>query len=344
MSEAPRPPHQSVLRWLDHQLTPLEQAELVERLRSDPEARRQTAALLLQIGVLGEMAGEPDGARRPRRSDPLQAERRRIFTVVALLAGLAAAVALLVIGVGRPSGQPAGRRPPAFARPVARTPSAIGAVAGSHRAVFVHGENLEQPAGDAVLAGHLQRLGFDVSLVLDAELAASDVRNADLVVISASTRGKVIRARLPLAGLREAPVPIVTCETATFDLLGMTAPREGDGITSRFGFGSAPGHTGVEIVSPGHALAAGLGGPIAVASTAVALSWGQPSREAIRVAHLETNPDLVTQFAYERGAAMAGVRAPARRVGCFISAEAAEQLTPEGWALFDAGVRWASGP
>jgi len=340
---APRPPHQTVLRLLDHQLTAGELAELVDRLRSDEGARRQTAALLLQIGVLGEMAREPDDARLPRRPRVRHAEPWRTFAVVGLCAGLAAAVALLVIGLRGPSHLPGAQRAPVFARAVPRRPSVMAAAPNGHRALLVRGGDSEPSAGDALLVGHLRGVGYDVAEVLDAELTAGDVRGADLVVISASTLGKVVRERLPRAGLRDAAVPIVTCESATFDLLGMTAPRIEFGSNARSGFGSAPGHAGVEIASPDHPLAAGFQGRIPVASAETALSWGVPSSDAIRVATLDTNPALAAQFAYERGAAMAGLRAPARRVGCFISAEAAELLTSDGWALFDAGVRWAGG-
>jgi hypothetical protein len=111
----------------------------------------------------------------------------------------------------------------------------------------------------------------------------------------------------------------------------------------RNGFGSAPGHDTVEINASTHALASGLTGTVSVASAQVPLSWGEPSDGAIRVAFVGRDRRMSAQFAYERGAPMRGLVAPARRVACFISAEAGEVLTPEGWALFDAGVRWASG-
>ncbi|HXU79977.1 MAG TPA: hypothetical protein VN914_01180, partial [Polyangia bacterium] len=85
-----RPPFEPVLRLLDQQLSAGEIAELADRLRGDETARRQAAALLLQIGVLGEMAHEPDLARLPRRARPLP-ERRTGRTLA-----LAAAGALLV--------------------------------------------------------------------------------------------------------------------------------------------------------------------------------------------------------------------------------------------------------
>jgi hypothetical protein len=219
------------------------------------------------------------------------------------------------------------------------------ALPGSPRALLVRGGEPEVPStGDAVMVAHLQGLGLEVTPVLDREVSADDLRGQDLVVISASTLGKVMRDKLPLLELRESSLPIVTCESSTFDLLGLTAPRHFEGASVANGFGSAPGHSTIEIETPGHPLAAGLSGPIPVASSAVALSWGDPSDAAIRVASVGTNRRMAAQFAYERGASMVGLEAPARRVACFISAEAGEVLTAAGWKLFDAGVRWASAP
>jgi hypothetical protein len=337
----PRQPYQAVLLLLDEQLTAVELAELVELLRCDERVRRQAAALLLQIGALGEMARESrDDARLP---PPRRAAPWRTVAAVVLGATLAAAAALLVVGLRGPESRAPAHRAPLLARTVAhRFPAkAIAAAPSRRRAVLVRGSDPEV-AGDVVLVAHIERLGFDVVDVIDTEMAPGDFGDADLVVISASALGRVVRARFP-PELRDAPVPIVTCEGATFDLLGMTGPRVEYGLTARSGFGSTAGHTGVEIESVGHPLAAGLRGPVDVATASVALTWGVPSRDAIRVAHLGTNHTLAVQFAYEEGAEMAGRRAPARRVGCFVTAQAAEQLTTQGWALFDAGVRWASG-
>jgi len=54
-------------------------------------------------------------------------------------------------------------------------------------------------------------------------------------------------------------------------------------------------------------------------------------------------PDQATVFAYERGAEMKSLVAPARRVGFFVRDTGAVSLTQEDWALFDAAVRWCAG-
>lgn len=345
-TRAPRPPYHDVLRFLDHQLTAAEVSALTERLRDDETARRQAAALLLQIGTFGELARNPGEQRLPARRQP--PARRPVHWPIALVAGACALAAALALLIGRPGAPPRPRHPdrPAFAR--AAAPRAVtSTVPPAGEALLVRGDAPEAPQeADQLIVGRLERLGFQVIQASDAEVSRNDLSGRALVVISATSSGQLLRARLPDLGLREAPVPVVTCESSTFDLLGMTGPRLDAGAATRRAYGSAPDHDSLEIESPGHPLAAGLRGPLRIASAPVALSWGVPAASAISVASLgdgRARP-LKVQFAYEKGATMVGLVAPARRVGCFISGDAAGHLTAEGWQLFDAGVRWAAGP
>lgn len=344
----------SMLRLLDRQLTAAEVSGLVDRLRGDAVARQQAAGLLLQIGALGELGqrGQDEVGRvpwqpRPRANDRSTTSRRRLGLVAAGCCLAAAAIALVVghpRSPIRPSGSSSGRQVLARSAPGgAAAPAVLPSAGGAGRALLVSGGDGEGAARrDEQMFRRLQGLGFEVAQVSDDALSGDDLSSATLVVISASTAGAAIREQVARLGLREAPVPIVTCETATFDLLGLTSERSGR--VNANGFGSAPGHDHIEIAAPGHALAAGLAGRLRVATLPVSLSWGIPSAGAIEVASLGgTGRHLIVQFAYERGAAMVGLPAPARRVGCFLSADAGEVLTEEGWRLFDAGVRWASG-
>jgi hypothetical protein len=62
------------------------------------------------------------------------------------------------------------------------------------------------------------------------------------------------------------------------------------------------------------------------------------------VARPEGSNKRAAHFAVEAGATLAhGKPAPARRVGTFLDAGSSHQLSPAGWALFDAGVVWAVG-
>jgi hypothetical protein len=48
-------------------------------------------------------------------------------------------------------------------------------------------------------------------------------------------------------------------------------------------------------------------------------------------------------FAYDTGASMSGMNAPARRVGFFLNNSTATSQNSTGWLLFDRTVQWASG-
>jgi len=342
--QLPDPPYKDLLRFLDHQLAPDESAKLVERLRGDETARHQAAGLLLQLGTFGELARNAGEDRVPAlRQPPARSSTPRWIAAAAGVCALAAALLLLI---GKPRAPIARHRADrhAFARP---TPARglIPEVRAAGSVLFIRGGQPDAPdAADALIVQHLGAIGFEVVQATEVGLSADDFSGRTVVFISASTSGRVLRQRLPALHLREANVPIVTCESSTFDLLGLTGPRVDPGAAGRNAFGSTPNHTGVEIETPSHALAGGLEGPLRIASAPVALTWGTPAPGAINVANLVGNraTPMSVQFAYEKGTPMVGLVAPARRVACFISAEAGPVLTAEGWRLFEAGVVWAA--
>lgn len=340
----PQPPYHTMLRFLDHQLDADEVSALVERLRGDETARRQAAALLLQIGTFGELARDPGQDRLPVRRQP--PERWPLYRKIGLVAGACALAAILLLVIGKPVTpvRPRTADRHAFARPTV-APAAVTPIGAAGEVLLIRGGGADAPdAPDQLMIQHLEGLGFTVVQAIDADVSADDLSGRTLVVISATSSGNVLRQRLPDLGLREASVPIVTCESSTFDLLGLTGPRFDVGQSGRNGFGSSPDHDNIEIEATGHPLAAGLHGRLRISSAPVALSWGAPAAGAINVANLggARSRGLKVQFAYDKGAPMVGLVAPARRVACFISVDAAEQLTAEGWQLFDAGVRWAA--
>jgi hypothetical protein len=267
----------------------------------------------------------------------------RWIAVAAGACALAAAL-LLVIGKPRVPARPHGGERQAFARRLA-APRAVVEVGSAGNVLLIRGGEPEAPdAPDLLIVRHLEGLGFEVVQATDGAVLADDLAGRTLVVISASTSGQVLRRRLADLGLRETTVPIVTCESSTFDLLGLTGPRVDPGGAGRNGFGSTPYHDDIAIESPGHPLAGGLSGQLRIADAPVAMSWGAPAAGAINVASLGgTRAHLMSvQFAYEKGSTMVGLVAPARRVACFISADAADHLKVEAWRLFEAGVRWAA--
>ena len=339
----PAAPYKDVLRFLDHQLTADEVGTLVERLRSDETVRFQAAGLLLQLGTFGELARNAGEDRVPAwRQPPARSSAARWIVAAAGVCALAAAL-LMVIGKPRVPARPRADRH-AFAR-VAPARGLVPELRGGGSVLFIRGGHPDTPdAPDALIIRHLEGLGFEVVQSTDAGVSNDELSGRTLVVISASTSGRILRERLPALGLRDAPVPIVTCESSTFDLLGLTGSRLDPGSAGRNVFGSSPNHADVQIESPSHPLAGGLEGPLRIASAPVSLTWGVPGEGAIKVANMagkRANP-MSVQFAYEKGAPMVGLAAPARRVACFISTEASSVLTAEGWRLFEAGVVWAA--
>ena len=187
-------------------------------------------------------------------------------------------------------------------------------------------------AADAAVRTRLEDAGYVPVIKAAGATSAADGPGKAVLVISSTlaaqaTGGVGSRFRGSIA-------PIVTWEPQLFDDLGLTGTAAASGMAPQ---------SRITIIAPGHPLAAGLTGLVTVTTTPTTLAWGQPAAGAARIARMPGNGSRIAIFGYERGAAMAGLTAPARRVGLFLGDTAANILTPDGGALFDAAVRWASG-
>ena len=120
------------------------------------------------------------------------------------------------------------------------------------------------------------------------------------------------------------------------DDLGMTGNAAADHDISF-------GQTQLQIINASHPLAAGLSGTVTVTGAASIFSWGRPNANAANIATIVGDANKSAIFGYEKGAAMVGLTAPARRVGFFLENATAAELTGQGFALFDAAVRWVTG-
>lgn len=101
------------------------------------------------------------------------------------------------------------------------------------------------------------------------------------------------------------------------------------------------------MITPGHSLAAGLGGTELVfhhmnnPGLTSTFNWGKPNGNAASVATIVGNATRIAVFGYAAGASMPGLVAPARRVGFFAGDTTATYFTQSGWALFEGAVGWA---
>jgi hypothetical protein len=139
------------------------------------------------------------------------------------------------------------------------------------------------------------------------------------------------------AKFRDSAVPVLVWEPRLFYDLGMIAGHE-----HQKDWGAVKDQSRLTVADPAHAMAAGLSGTVPVLSRPNRMSWGLVRGDAVKVATLEGHPDRAVLFAYDRGASMPGLVAPARRVGLFLFDTTSLSLTPQGWSLFDAAVRWCA--
>jgi glucose/arabinose dehydrogenase len=187
-------------------------------------------------------------------------------------------------------------------------------------------------AGDAAVRNRLEASGYVPVLQTARAGTAADAAGKGVVLISSS-----IAAADAGTKFRHTIAPVITWESRLFDDLGLTGKVEGTD------FGTAGSMTKLDITQPGPPLAAGLTGRIVATNAPSSFTWGKPGSGALLIARLTGSSSRYGLFAYERGAAMVGLAAPARRVGRFLSDSTPSHLTAQGWALFDAAVRWASG-
>jgi hypothetical protein len=182
-------------------------------------------------------------------------------------------------------------------------------------------------ANDAVLEDRIRQIGFTVEerSYVDPIDAGQGIA---VVVLSSTLLAGELDARLP-----DQPIPMVVLEAFSYNRLGMTDLAQGGD------FGAIDG-TSIDVV-PGP-FASGSAGNVIVHMPASAINYGRPSPDAIIGARLPGVADAASTFGYEKGAAMFGRTAAARRVGVFLRTGTIGSLTPSAWDLFNAAVRWAA--
>jgi len=199
--------------------------------------------------------------------------------------------------------------------------------------LLVVGNASLSPADDAIKA-RLEELGFTVSIKEDTAATTADATGKTLVYISSTVNSADVNTKY-----RTVTVPVLCSERLLFDEQGMTGNTFWDQ-------GTITQQTSAVSQDSSHPLSAGLdppGEPVAVVHAPGVFGWGVPNDNAAKIISLADDPTRFLSFGYEVGAAMPGLTAPARRAGFFLADTTANILTPQGWSLFDAAVRWAAG-
>ncbi len=183
---------------------------------------------------------------------------------------------------------------------------------------------------DRTIYDRLIQNGYDVDILAQQHVSVGSAANKAAVLISESVNANDITGTFT-----DSEVPCIVCEPYIFNHMKMTAGKE----DTDFGKASA---SSLVIENPLHDLAAGLSGTVPVLENPIQASWGKPAPTAEVIASWENYPDRAAIFAYERGMQMQGLQAPARRVGFYFNDGIALETTEQGWALFDAAVKWAA--
>ncbi len=192
-------------------------------------------------------------------------------------------------------------------------------------------------AGDARVKERLESLGYGVVAKPALQVVPSDASGKAMIAISSTALAMDV-TDVPgelTAKFRESAVPVLVWEPRLFYDLGMIGGNE-----HQKDWGALKDQSRLTMTDPAHPLAAGLSGTVAVLTNPDRISWGLARGDAIKIATLDGHPDRAVVFAYDRGASMPGLVAPARRVGLFLFDTTPLHLTPKGWSLFDAAVRW----
>jgi hypothetical protein len=196
-------------------------------------------------------------------------------------------------------------------------------------------------SADSAIEAHLIARGFVVTRLLDRNAPSTTVV-ADIVLISRTVTSSDIGSTF-----RTTNRPVLVWESLLYDNMGMV-----DGNTmgsSGYSSGSTPdgggwpaGFTSLVINPTAGELGAGLSGTVAVLDSPGEMAFGVPNQNAIKVASLSdrSNPALWAIFAYDAGAQMVGLTAPARRAGFFPSETSPTAMNSTGWLLFDAAITW----
>lgn len=204
---------------------------------------------------------------------------------------------------------------------VSSPPTWVG-VGQARTAVVLVGDAAEASAGDLALRDRLARLGFAASVSATVPTG----RSPDLVVVTAGARSDAV------AAVRTMPVPVLAC--GALKELGLARSTDLLARSERARIEPAAG----PIVGTLPA------GPVTLYRGPGWLRWASVGEQATVGATIEGDPSRACTFGYPEGAAMPGLRAPARRAGTFLPAAGMRPglVAPKGLDLFDAAVRWVS--
>ena len=183
---------------------------------------------------------------------------------------------------------------------------------------------------DRALKMQLERLGFLVGVVDDAAVKKADAEHMDLIVISETVWSKLIGNLFT-----DVAVPVLCLESYLYDDLHMSGSKRNRD------YGNSRRRREITVKDSDYFLSAGMSDRIKVTSRRRHVGWAVPTKSATIIASVVDHPERAAIFVYKKEEPMAdGYPAPANRTGMFLHGNSASRLTANGWALFDAAVKW----
>jgi hypothetical protein len=187
---------------------------------------------------------------------------------------------------------------------------------------------------DTVLNAQLQKLGFVVTPMHGKTLTGDEAAGFDLVFISEVSDSNAVKAKFI-----NAKCPVLSCEAYINDDMGFT------GLAADADFGKIENkYSALNIVKDGHPMAAGFTGSVSIYKKPGTVNFAKPGGDVQIIAVTPDDPTKALIFGYDKGAkTKAGDVTPARRVVFFLFGDQENNMTDDGWKLFEAAVTWAMG-
>ena len=214
----------------------------------------------------------------------------------------------------------------------APVPPAPPVVTCNKKALFVVGSTYLN-SSDSKIKARLEGLGYSVTVKDDYYCQSSDSNDKGLVLISSTCNSGYVGSKF-----RDVAVPVIVWEGYLMDDMKMT------GSTVNYHFGSMNYVSKMTINDSNHPICQGMSGNITLFNNcSKTVTWGKPSSGASRIGYAPGNPNCVMMYTYDSDSDMAGMRAPARRVGMYLHDDSAPYFSSSSWLIFDRTVQWASG-
>jgi hypothetical protein len=172
--------------------------------------------------------------------------------------------------------------------------------------------------------------GLDVEVVQEKLATPTQAQGKRVIMLSYGMSSSAFEAE----AFTDVPVPIIVTEQNVLSRLKMASAA---GFTEKM--------TKLTFISE-HELAGGNQGDVEVYTPRQEFFWGKPSSAALRIAHVQGQPEQVSYFAYETGAMMVGALAPAKRVQFFHASHSPDPidrslyLNEAGLELLDITIDW----